>query len=251
MMALVVAVLLSSFPELEPAREAYQAGELAKARTELEALLYPLRLSDAAREAEAHLLLAATYHAQEDPGRAEREVVEGLAASPGVKLDPLLYPPDFVAFVERVRTQRAASISERAGQRRRPVLVPPERPAPTRAELTPRPLPPAPSRGWYLMPFGVGHFVHQRETKGTVLAVTQGSAFVVSAASLGTALALRGSDGKYTPEDAATARVLNVSYLVGAYAFAALYAYGVLDGLVFTPEERVSASRAPGMLNLR
>jgi hypothetical protein len=30
--------------------------------------------------------------------------------------------------------------------------------------------------------------------------------------------------------------VLNVSYLVGAYAFAALHAYGVLDGLVFTPE---------------
>ncbi|MBM7114354.1 hypothetical protein [Archangium primigenium] len=26
-----------------------------------------------------------------------------------------------------------------------------------------------------------------------------------------------------------------VSYLVGAYAFAALYAYGVLDGLVLTP----------------
>jgi hypothetical protein len=77
--------------------------------------------------------------------------------------------------------------------------------------------------------------MHQRETKGTMLALTQGSTFAVSAASLGAALALRGPDGKYTPEDAATARVLNVSYLVGAYAFAALYAYGVMDGLVFTP----------------
>jgi hypothetical protein len=238
MMALVVALVLSSSLELEPAREAYQAGEVAKARTELEALLYPLRLSDPAQEAEAHLLLAATLHAQEDPERAEREVIQGLAASPGVKLDPLLYPPDFIAFVERVRTLHAASISELAERRRRPVLEPPAPPRPSEVELA---LPwrhRAPSRGWYLMPFGVGHFVHQRDTKGTVLAVTQGTSFVVSAVSLGTALALRGPDGKYTPEDAATARGLNVSYLVGAYAFAALYAYGVLDGLVFTPEER-------------
>jgi hypothetical protein len=236
MMGLVMAVVLSASPALEHAREAYQAGELAKARAGLEALLYPLQLSDAGQEAEAHLLLAATYHAQEDPSRAEREAVEALAASPEVKRDPLLYPPDFIAFVERVRTQRAVNISERAAQRRRPVLVPPEPPPPSRVELA---LPPRamPSRGWYLVPFGVGHFVHQRETKGTVLAVTQGSTFAVSAVSLGTALALRGSDGQYTARDAATARVLNVSYLVGAYAFAALYAYGVLDGLVFTPDE--------------
>ena len=235
MMGLVMALVLSASPTLEPAREAYQAGELAKAHAELEALLYPLRLNDTGEEAEAHLLLAATYHAQEDPGRAEREVVEALAASPEVKRDPLLYPPDFIAFVERVRTPRAASISERAGQRRRPVLVPPEPALPPQVELA-LPRRAMPSRGWYLVPFGVGHFMHQRETKGTVLAVTQGGTFAVSAVSLGAALALRGPDGKYTAGDAATARVLNVSYLVGAYAFAALYAYGVLDGLVLTPD---------------
>ncbi|QRO02300.1 hypothetical protein JRI60_26455 [Archangium violaceum] len=239
MMALVVSLVLSSSPVLEPAREAYQAGEMTKARAELEALLYPLRLNDTAEEAEAHLLLAATFHAQEDPERAEREVIQGLAASPGVKLDPLLYPPDFIAFVERVRGLHSASISELAERRRRPVLEPPARPQPSEVELALQPRRQPPSRGWYLVPFGVGHFVHQRETKGTVLAVTQGTSFVVSAVSLGTALALRGPDGKYTPEDASTARGLNVSYLVGAYAFAALYAYGVLDGLVFTPEEQV------------
>lgn len=55
-------------------------------------------------------------------------------------------------------------------------------------------------------------------------------AFVVSAVSG------RGPDGLYSAEDARTARALNVSYLVGANAFAALYAYGVLDRLAFTPE---------------
>ncbi|WP_257459512.1 hypothetical protein [Archangium lipolyticum] len=57
----------------------------------------------------------------------------------------------------------------------------------------------------------------------------------VSAASLSTALSLRGRDGLYNSEDARTARRLNTSYLMSAHAFAALYTYGVLDGLVFTP----------------
>ncbi|MCP3137755.1 tetratricopeptide repeat protein [Pyxidicoccus xibeiensis] len=238
MTGLVVALVLASSSALGPAREAYQSGELARARTALEALLHPLQLKNPTEEAEAHLLLAATYHAGEDPARAEQEVVEGLAVDPDAKLDPLVYPPDFIAFVERVRTVHRQRISDRAAQRRPPVLVPPPatvrpRPATTSMALyQPRP----PSRGWYLVPFGVGHLIHGRPTKGTVLAVTQGLTFAVSAASLGTALSLRGPDGRYSAEDARTARGLNISYLVGAYAFAALYAYGVLDGLVLTPE---------------
>nr|WP_211193673.1 hypothetical protein [Pyxidicoccus fallax] len=231
-----MALVLSASSALEPAREAYQSGDLPRARAGLEALLQPLQLKDPAEEAEARLLLAATYHAQEDVKGAEREVVQGLAAAPDAKLDPLLYPPDFIAFVERVRVlhrQRIADLS--ASRHRPPALLPP--PATTarpstadRALYTPRP----PSRGWYLVPFGVGHLVHGQDTMGTALAVTQGTAFVVSAASLGTALAMRGPDGKYSAEDARLARGLNISYLVGAYAFAALYAYGVLDGWFLT-----------------
>jgi hypothetical protein len=231
----MVAMVLTLASPLEPARAAYQSGELAQARTELEALLYPLRLDGEALESEAHLLLAATYHAQEDAARAEHEAVLGLAASRDTKLDPLLYPPDFVAFVERVRTVHRGRIDALAAERRRPVLVP----SPPPAQAPPAALAiqrtPSPSRGWYLVPFGVGHFQHGRHTKGTVLAVTQGTCLAVSATSLGTALALRGPDGLYSSGDARVARRLNTTYLVSAYAFAALYAYGVLDGLTFTP----------------
>jgi hypothetical protein len=229
MMGLAVALVLGASASLGPAREAYQSGDLPKARAAVEALLQPLQLTDAGEEAEARLLLAATYHAQEDAARAEDEVVRALAAAPDARLDPLVYPPDFIAFVERVRALRRQHISELAARRRPPVLQVPTVPPALQAH---RPASP----GWYLVPFGVGHLVHGRRTKGTVLAVGQGTAFVVSAVSLGTALSLRGPDGKYTAGDARTARGLNVSYLVGAYAFAALYAYGVLDGLAFTPE---------------
>jgi hypothetical protein len=233
MTGLLVAMVLTTASPLEPARAAYQSGELAQARTELEALLYPLRLDGEALEAEAHLLLAATYHAQEDTSRAEHEAELGLAVSRDMKLDPLLYPPDFIAFVERVRTVHRERIAALAAERRRPVLVP--SPPPAQASPTAQALPPAPSKLWYLVPFGVGHYQHGRRTRGTVLAVTQGTCLTVSAVSLSTALALRGQDGLYSASDARVARKLNTTYLVSAYAFAALYTYGVLEGLASTP----------------
>ncbi|MFP2908755.1 tetratricopeptide repeat protein [Pyxidicoccus sp. 3LFB2] len=238
MTGLLLALLLTAASPLEPAREAYQSGDLSRARGALEALLQPLQLTDPTQEAEARLLLAATYHAQEDLEGAEREVVQGLAADPDAKLDPLVYPPDFIAYVERVHALNRQRITELSARRRPPDLVPPPSTPPSSAERARDSLRP-PSRGWYLLPFGVGHRVHGQRAKGTFLAVTQGVSFAVSAASLGTALALRGPDGKYSAGDASVARGLNVSYLVGAYAFAALYAYGVLDGWFFTPEPYV------------
>ncbi|RKH56402.1 hypothetical protein D7W81_34065, partial [Corallococcus aberystwythensis] len=120
----IVALVLAASPSLGPAREAYQSGDLPRARTALEGLLQPLRLSDPREESEAHLLLAATLHAQEDLARAEQETVEGLALDRDAKLDPLVYPPDFIAFVERVSVQRQDRIARRAAQRRPPVLLP-------------------------------------------------------------------------------------------------------------------------------
>lgn len=237
MNALILSLLLAASPTLEHAREAYQSNEMPRARGILEALLQPLQLKDPAEQAEAHLLLAATYHAQEDTARAEPEVIQGLTVNPDAKLDPLLFPPDFIAYVERVHALHRERIAALSAQRRAPDLVPwtstPSRNSDADLALAASP---RSSKGWYLVPFGVGHFKHGQDAKGTFLAVSQGAAFAVSAASLGTALALRGPDGRYTADDARTARSLNVSYLVGAYAFAALYAYGVLDGWLLAPE---------------
>ncbi|WP_223645989.1 hypothetical protein [Corallococcus sp. EGB] len=234
----IVSLVLAASSSLGPAREAYQSGDLLRARAALEALLQPPRLSNPLEEAEAHLLLAATLHAQEDLARAEQEVVEGIVLNADAKLDPLMYPPDFIAFVERVTVQRREQIDRRAARRRPPVLLPRSVPAaPILVESRPA------SKGWYLVPFGVGHLVHGECTKGTVLAVGQGTMFAASAVSLGVALSLRGPDGRYSAQDAPTARAFNVSYLVGAYAFAALYAYGVLDGLLSSP---ASTGSGPG-----
>ncbi|MCY1019140.1 hypothetical protein [Pyxidicoccus sp. MSG2] len=226
--AVLLALALTASP-LDTIRDTYQAGELSRARAELESLLYPLRLGGDALEAEAHLLLAATYHAQEELAHAEDEVVRGLVVREDAAVDPLLYPPDFIAFVARARTAHRARIAELAAERR-PRLEPPPTLIPSEQAL-----PPALSQAWYLAPFGTGHFKHGRPRMGTVLAVTQGLSLAISSASLGTALALRGPDGRYSAQDAGRARTLNVTYLVGIYAFAAAYAYGVLDGVVLAP----------------
>ncbi|MBZ4418878.1 hypothetical protein [Myxococcus sp. RHSTA-1-4] len=233
--AALLALVLAASP-LDTVREAYQSGDLSRARTELESLLYPLRLDGDALEAEAHLLLAATYHAQEELARAEDEVVRGLAVREDTVLDPLLYPPDFLAFVVRARTEHRTRIAELAAERR-PRVEPPATPIapPVAREGMAEAVHPPLSRAWYLAPFGVGHFKQGQPRKGTVLAVAQGLGLALSAASLGTTLSLRGPDGRYSAKDAGTARTLNVTYLVGAYAFAAAYAYGVFDGLVLTP----------------
>ncbi|MFP2959413.1 hypothetical protein ACLEPN_16630 [Myxococcus sp. 1LA] len=234
MSAALMMMVLAASP-LDGARGAYQSGELSKARAELESLLYPLRLDSETLEAEAHLLLAATYHAQEELARAEDEVVRGMAVHGDSALDPLLYPPDFLAFVERARAQHQTRIEELRAERR-PRLFPPPSPivAPVPKDAAPTSSPTL-TRAWYLAPLGVGHFKHGRSRMGTLLAVTQGLGLATAGVSLGTSLSMRGPDGRYSASDAGKARTLNVTYLVGAYAFAAAYAYGVLDGLVLTP----------------
>lgn len=234
MTAALVALALAASP-LDAARAAYQAGELARARAELEGLLYPLRLDSEESERDAQLLLAATYFAQDDAGRAGEEAARGLGVFGTASVDPLLFPPDFVVFVENVREAHKARIAALAAERRarrapRDLLAP-SPPGPT--EVGPSGVPPQrPSMAWQFVPFGVGQFKNGEPTKGTILAVSQGACVAVSGASLGVALALRGADGKYNAADAQVARPLNVAYLVGAYAFAALYAYAVIDGLV-------------------
>lgn len=228
--ALMMTVLVAT--PLDGARGAYQSGELSQARAELESLLYPLRLDGDALEADAHLLLAATYHAQEELARAEDEVVRGLAVHGDAVLDPLLYPPDFLAFVERARAQHKTRIAELSAERR-PRLLP--SPTPIVGPVGQVEAPVSPTRAWYLAPLGVGHFKHGRSRMGAVMAVTQGLGLAAAGVSLGASLSMRGADGRYSASDAGTARTLNVTYLVGAYAFAAAYAYGVLDGMVLTP----------------
>lgn len=220
MTALLLAGVVAASP-LDGARAAFQSGDLEQARAELEQLLYPLRLESEALERDAHLLLAATLFALDQLSRAEAEVVLGLGVFGRASFDPLVYPPDFLAFVDQVRARQARRIDGLAAERARRRTPVPE---------PPRAAPPA--LAWSFVPLGVGQFKNGEAGKGTALAVAQGVCALVAVGSLVGALSLRGEDALYSHADAPVARTLNVTYLVGAYSFLGVYGYGVIDALV-------------------
>src|SRR5688572_16219857 len=88
----------------------YQARQFPQARRELQALLYPLRLESRATESEARLLLAAVHLAEGEKEKAEDECLKALLLGSD-DLDPLRYPPDFLAFVERVKATHAVRLA--------------------------------------------------------------------------------------------------------------------------------------------
>ena len=230
-MSLLLALLLAAAP-LEAAVAHYQAGELEKARSALEALLYPLRLEGPGLERDAHLLLAATYFALDDLGRAEEEAVRAFGVGAVEAIDPLLYAPDFQSFAAAVKSRQESRISALRAEReaRDKRLEPKAEPPPssvTRVD-TAAPAPPL----WSFIPFGGGQFRNGHRGKGTALAVSQGLCFVAAGVGLAGALSLRGSDGRYSEADAPAARALNVTYVAGSWCFAGLYGFSVVESLL-------------------
>jgi hypothetical protein len=209
--------LLQAGP-LDAARESYQSGELEDARSRLEALLYPLQLPEETMEQQAHLLLGASLHALGDVPRAAEEVVRGFGVGGEAPLDPLLFPPDFVAFANMQRSEHKERIDglirERSLRKIRDIPAKPIHPA------------------WCFVPFGAGQYQTKQPTKATVLAITQGVLLSTAVTSLVVALSLRQPDGSYRPSAVSSARTLNALYIGSAYTLGVTYVYGVVDALV-------------------
>jgi hypothetical protein len=191
---------------LEGANRALAAGDHDGAI----ALLAPLdlRLLAVPDRAEAHRIrgLAAFFlgrHAD-----AERELVAYLKLDLDARLDPATAPPEAVTFFEDVRARHSAELR---------ALRPPARP-----------------RRWagavLLPPYG--QFQNGDRTKGWVIA---GTGLALVGVNLGTYITLRswcdegtGTCGSHTDE----ARRMRTVNLVAGAGLAAVYVYGVIDGMV-------------------
>lgn len=233
MSALVAMLIALGAAPLEEGREAYQSGRLDDARGALQALLYPLQLDDPALEREARLLLSATHFAKGETQRAEEEAIRALGLAPSDPVDPLLFPPDFVAFARDVQARHGARIAALAAERRTEPDSPVQTPVPPAApSLTPPVEPTRIGVGWAFVPLGAPQLRQGRTVPGAVLATTQGVCLATAVTGLAGALSLRGEDGLYARTDAPTARVLNTAYVAGAWCFLGVYAYGAIDALV-------------------
>jgi len=243
---------------METAQSAYLFGDYKKVIRTLVPVLYPTATVDPNVEIAARRLLGLSYLFERDEENAEQEFLALLRLDPDFTLDPLIDPPPFVEFFNRVRAthkedlaerqrrqeeaeelrrqaeaQRAKEMAEREALRKeaeRYVWVIPERNA------------------WLaLVPFGVGQFQNGHRAKGMTLLVGEA---VLGAASLSLALTvrLRYPDGTFPNADAGERDIadtlVSAQIITGALFFGAVI-YGVVDALAYYDRARVRPRKVP------
>ncbi|MBL8626733.1 MAG: hypothetical protein JNK64_35925 [Myxococcales bacterium] len=176
--------------------------------------------ADAARgdRAEAFRLLGLAALERGDASAAEARFFAYLQLDLDGALDPNVYPPETIAFLENVRAKHATELRAL-------------RPRPRRARVL-NLLPPA------------GQFQNQHRTKAWTLAILGGTLLATNLTTYG--LLYRWCSDDATCTHASTARVLREVNLATGIATFGLYVYGVWDGFRHFHQSRTpSATIAP------
>ncbi len=186
----------------------------------------------------AHLLygLGLYYEYREDDAEGtdylseiDEQIQRSLAIDPGLELDPLLYPPSFIARVEQIRLEHADDddqLGEAAGQvRPDPQIFYFERRVETRSRL---PL---------YLPGGMGQFYNGHTFRGVTFASIQGLGLAANAVGYWMIESLRTSTGHIASDHIGRARAWRTTQIAGV----ALLALGWISGAVeahhsFEPE---------------
>ncbi len=218
--ALALALTVGS-AAAQPGADRDLAGAVAAAERHdwpaVERLAAPVAdAADAAKgdRAEAFRLLGLAALERGDAVAAEARFFAYLQLELDGALDPNVYPPETIAFLENVRAKHATELRAL-------------RPRPRRARVL-NLLPPA------------GQFQNQHRTKAWTLAVVGGALLATNLTTYG--LLYRWCEDDATCDHASTARVLREGNLATGIATIGLYVYGVWDG--FRHFRQVSPPRA-------
>lgn len=232
---------------LSMARHAFNTAEFDLLRPLLEPLLNPQSLLDELldrQEARQLLALGLFFEAQQTHDAPQRrnllKSVRGyflniLREQPDYTLDPLVYPASIVEIFENVREENREELhSIRAAQNA-------ESYTDNAPDLQMLYIEREVQNNHYALnffPFGVGQFQNNSPVKGTLFAVSQGLALAINITSYLMIEYLRGPDGRY--ETSSSAQGGNYAEALawqraqyGALAaFAALYTWSILDGIL-------------------
>lgn len=209
--ALAIVALVAATAAADPANDLRAANAAASAGDwgRVHALVDPLTAQALSQEdrAEAYRLAGLAAYFTHDEAHAEQDFVVYLKLDPGGHLDPALYPPEVVNFINDVRARHAAEL--RVAR---------------------------PNRYWVLNIFPpLGQFQNGDRTKGWVLT---GLLTATLATNITTYVLLRSwchnpgntcdDSGKNHFRSAQTLSALNV---ISGAGFILTYAYGVWDGV--------------------
>jgi hypothetical protein len=212
-----LAIALLAHPGLQTALDHYQFGEYRKACDQLQGIVGDARL-DPGESRSALMYLGACRHVLGQPEEAAAAFDALLAEEPEARLDPVVFPPDMVAFFRTRKESRAAreparpaAQAEASSQRRE------------KSYLT------------AVLPFGAGQFQNERYGKGTVFASLQAVSLGVGVVGLVLFEAEKETGsflGGGTFEDEDKAASLQSLYVASFAIFGGLWVVGAVDALI-------------------
>ena len=236
---------------LARARQAYLNNDFPATITLARDLLYPeVRLRKEEDVLAARRLLALAYFLDQDRVSAQREFTALLAVQPDFALDPVLDPPQAMAFLEglkaserqrlddierRRRDEAEAAEGRRRDEEARRLHEMEER---LRRELKPVTIV-RHNRWLNLVPLGFGQFQNGQRGKGAALLASQ-VALGVTSVSLWSTLQFKYDFGRrLVPlEERTSAQVMQYTHVIVGAAFWSSVAFGIIDGFLnYRPDE--------------
>lgn len=239
----MVCVLLAALPAHAELKGValYERGDYARARRALEQDLRSKGLTQEER-VKARLYLAAALYASGAEEAAEIQLEELALTAPELQVDPILFPPDFVAMAERARTRVETQRQEAERQRQEAERQRQEAEAKARQQDTPPPdalpsedEPPDTEGSVHLRPelFGFGDPLGKALGLGGGLTLGLGSVDLNARVLLGNQLGLGGEVGLLLGEGSLKPRVaLRGTAIPGISG----YGGGAVAGLRFTAD---------------
>ncbi len=217
--------------ELDALKQDYRYSRFDAVLEGAERLLDSGRLSDAQRE-QVHLYAGAAAFSAQDTRAATRHFTGLLRANPGMRLDPFLFPPSMVAFVDDLRARLGPELSVLELERRLKADA-------AKASAQPPELPVL----FHFLPFGIPQLQQQRTAFGIAFAVSEAVAVTLSVVSYGSyygAMSRRRTEVNgvavtewgFAERLQGAAQMWRTLNLVSTVGFYALWALGITDALV-------------------
>lgn len=248
--ALITALVLASgvahagpLQELERAQRNYKSNDCSSAIPILKDLLYPKpQLARTSDLCQAHILLGVCHYESGRREDAKSEFEACLGLDPTKTLEPLIFTEGQVRLFDETR----ADVEARA-KRDRELRELEERNERIRRLLENTRQYETRSFGVNFVPFGAGQFQNNHRTKGVLFAIGQGAAAVTSAGIFLYLAGTYGLEAKVPLEDGPSIRRLQQIEIAAGATFFGLYAWSVVDGLLYY-KPRVQTDVDPALL---
>ena len=229
--------------ELERAQRYFKNKDCQSAVPILKDILYPnSQLGRDSLNCEAHIVLGACHYELGRRDDAKSEFEACLAIDPTKTLEPLIYTEGQVRLFDETRKD----VEARAERDRKLRELEEERERLRRLAENTQAFETR-SFGLNFAPLGAGQFQNNHRTKGILVAAGEGATAITS---LGIFLYLAGTYGleaKVPLEDANSVRRLQQIEVATGAAFFAIYAYSIVDGIIYY-KPRVRTEVDPALL---